>query len=126
MPLIHEPGALPRFEQTADAWIGIHHTGMLERQFTDVRLEATDYTADDEDLKPTPENITYWSDVLQKLGEYEVWVLEQSTDTLHAQARALGYQSFDEFAQELADTSDLQRMANLADNFTNAPDEAAS
>jgi hypothetical protein len=113
-----EPAELPVYRVTADEFVGIHHTGMQERRYTDVVIAPHDLADDEAGLEPTPENIEWWHDVLQALGDYKVLLLESRPHELEARARELEFESFEEWERYLEDEGDdLEREAELKRRF---------
>lgn len=123
MGLMGEPHELPYFFQTANAWKGVHKTGMVERRYTDVRLRPEDFTDDALALAPTAENIAWWDQMLAVLGEYEVFILEHPPTTLDAKARVLGFANFFDFVDFVAPEGDLERLVEYRKAFLDADEE---
>lgn len=116
-----EQQELPTYRATADEFVGVHHTGLEERRYTEVALSPRDFAGDPAELDATPDNIEWWGDVLQALGDYRVLVLESRPEQLDARARVMGYGDFAEWGRDLeAEAYDLEREADLKRRFLGA------
>jgi hypothetical protein len=108
---------------TANAYHGIHGTGMVERGYEAITLRASDYESD-EAQRTGDDKQQWWADVLASFADYQRLVAESFPDSLELRARSLGFQSFADWTEGLSEANDLEQEADLCRQFLAAEAQA--